>query len=108
MLRDLGRDVPDLEKLYARKLWADFSYPTNIHLHYRIRFGIASVQTDTYTHAFQSCSNIKCKLLALCIPPTRTCVKMEPFVLLAFFPSFIVVFASNLAIFPLKRSVLGA
>ena len=21
---DLGRDVPDLEKLYARKLWADF------------------------------------------------------------------------------------
>ena len=25
--RDLGRDVPDLEKLYARKLWADFSYP---------------------------------------------------------------------------------
>ena len=30
MSRDLGRDVPDLEKLYARKLWADFSYPTNI------------------------------------------------------------------------------
>ena len=29
MSRDLGRDVPDLEKLYARKLWADFSYPTN-------------------------------------------------------------------------------
>ena len=26
MSRDLGRDVPDLEKLYARKLWADFSY----------------------------------------------------------------------------------
>ena len=26
--RDLGRDIPDLEKLYARKLWADFSYPT--------------------------------------------------------------------------------
>ena len=25
--RDLGRDVPDLEKLYARKLQADFSYP---------------------------------------------------------------------------------
>ena len=24
---DLGRDVPDLEKLYARKLWAGFSYP---------------------------------------------------------------------------------
>ena len=24
MSRDLGRDVPDLEKLYARKLWADF------------------------------------------------------------------------------------
>ena len=24
---DLGRDVPDLEKLYARKLRADFSYP---------------------------------------------------------------------------------
>ena len=27
MSRDLGRDVPDLEQLYARKLWADFSYP---------------------------------------------------------------------------------
>ena len=27
MFWDLGRDVPDLEKLYARKLWADFSYP---------------------------------------------------------------------------------
>ena len=26
MSRDLGRDVPDLEKLHARKLWADFSY----------------------------------------------------------------------------------
>ena len=24
MSRDLGRDVPDLEKLYARKLWAVF------------------------------------------------------------------------------------
>ena len=27
MSRDLGRDVPDLEKLYARKLWVDFSHP---------------------------------------------------------------------------------
>ena len=27
MSRDLGRDVLDLEKLCARKLWADFSYP---------------------------------------------------------------------------------
>ena len=27
MSRDLGRDVPDLGKLYARKLWAEFSYP---------------------------------------------------------------------------------
>ena len=27
MFRDLGRDVPDLEKLYARKLWADSSFP---------------------------------------------------------------------------------
>ena len=27
MSRDLGRDVPDLEKLYAGKLWADTSYP---------------------------------------------------------------------------------
>ena len=26
MSRDLGRDVPDLKKLYARKLRADFSY----------------------------------------------------------------------------------
>ena len=29
MSRDLGRDVPDLEKLYARKLWADFSHPSD-------------------------------------------------------------------------------
>ena len=28
MSRYLGRDVPDLEKLYAGKLWADFSYPS--------------------------------------------------------------------------------
>ena len=27
MSRDLGRDVPDLDKHYARKLWADFSFP---------------------------------------------------------------------------------
>ena len=27
MPRDLGRDVPDLEKLCARKLQADFLYP---------------------------------------------------------------------------------
>ena len=26
MSPDLGRDVPELEKLYVRKLWADFSY----------------------------------------------------------------------------------
>ena len=31
MSRDLGRDVPDLEKLYARKLWADFSYPSDLN-----------------------------------------------------------------------------
>ena len=28
MSLDLGRDVPHLEKLYARKLWADFSHPS--------------------------------------------------------------------------------
>ena len=27
MCLDLGRDVPDSEKLYARKLWADFALP---------------------------------------------------------------------------------
>ena len=31
MSRDLGRDVPGLEKLYARELWADFSYPILSH-----------------------------------------------------------------------------
>ena len=36
MSRDLGRDVPDLEQLYARKLWADFSYPPS---KWRGRFG---------------------------------------------------------------------
>ena len=25
MSRDLGRDVPDLDKFYTRKLWVDFS-----------------------------------------------------------------------------------
>ena len=30
MSRDLGQDVPDLEKLYARKLWADFPYPKRL------------------------------------------------------------------------------
>ena len=30
MFRDLGWDVPDLEKLYARKLQADFSYPNKV------------------------------------------------------------------------------
>ena len=28
MSRDLGRDVPGSEKLFARRLWADFSLPT--------------------------------------------------------------------------------
>ena len=26
MSRDLGRDIPGSEKLYARKLWVDFSF----------------------------------------------------------------------------------
>ena len=29
MSQDLGRDVPDLEKFFARKLWAEFSLPRN-------------------------------------------------------------------------------
>ena len=32
MSPDLGRDVPDLEKLYAGKLWADFSHPKHFHV----------------------------------------------------------------------------
>ena len=36
MSRDLGRDVPDLEKLYARKLWADFSHPRNMNIFVRV------------------------------------------------------------------------
>ena len=39
MSQDLGRDVPDLEKLYARKLWADFSYPIQRH-----RVGVEKVR----------------------------------------------------------------
>ena len=27
MSRDLGQDVLDLENFYAKKLWADFSFP---------------------------------------------------------------------------------
>ena len=43
MSRDLGRDVPDLEKLYARKLWADFSYPKDLEFQeIRTPFGIQS------------------------------------------------------------------
>ena len=30
MSQDLGQDVPGLEKLYAGKLWADFSFPVKI------------------------------------------------------------------------------
>ena len=30
MSRDLGRDVPDLENIYARKLWADFFVPYDL------------------------------------------------------------------------------
>ena len=26
MSRDLGRDVPDLAKMYAKKIWADFPF----------------------------------------------------------------------------------
>ena len=39
MSRDLGRDVPELEKLYARKLWADFSYPIK-NGHARVETGV--------------------------------------------------------------------
>ena len=28
LFRSPSQDVPDLEKLYARKLWADFSFPS--------------------------------------------------------------------------------
>ena len=45
MSRDLGRDVPDLEKLYAGKLWADFSYPN-----LSPRFSGISLIADTNTH----------------------------------------------------------
>ena len=45
MSRDLGRDVPDLEKLYARKLWADFSYPTEDN----VQRGQMEGATPTYT-----------------------------------------------------------
>ena len=31
MSQDLGRKVPDLEKVYARKLWADFSFPIFVY-----------------------------------------------------------------------------
>ena len=47
MSRDLGRDVPDLEKLYARKLWADFLYPTRGQAMFGFRFlqgGLGSVR----------------------------------------------------------------
>ena len=40
MSRDLGRDVPDLERLYARKLWADFSYPNVSDLFPRVLFAL--------------------------------------------------------------------
>ena len=39
MSRDLGWDAPDLEKCYARKLWADFSLPTTIPLGCHLEIG---------------------------------------------------------------------
>ena len=47
MSRDLGRDVPDLEKLYARKLWADFSYPIQSS---HKRWGLGGCQGGTNVH----------------------------------------------------------
>ena len=32
---DLGRDVPDLEKLYARNLWAASSYPNDLPVQHK-------------------------------------------------------------------------
>ena len=51
MCQDLGRDVLGLEKLYARKLRADFSYPKNDYqtepYYFRIAFGnFCDVITD--------------------------------------------------------------
>ena len=46
MSRDLGRDVLDLEKLYARKLWADFSHPT-----FSVRLVILGEQARRRRHA---------------------------------------------------------
>ena len=47
MSRDLGRDVPDLEKLYARKLWADFSYPKNVSaLKFDVAFSVPKLPSN--------------------------------------------------------------
>ena len=57
MSRDLGQDVPDLEKLYARELWAAFPYPKLFFP--RINFGI----TLHYLYS----KNLSAEIILLCI-----------------------------------------
>ena len=69
MSRDLGRDVPGSEKLYARKLWADFSFPT-INCHYRelLREGVnrekanrekAHINNEMFFHRLRPLQTVK-------------------------------------------------
>ena len=54
MSRDLGRDVPDLEKFNAGKLWADFPHP----IFKRLYFATTSYQKATEKH-FYGLSTLK-------------------------------------------------
>ena len=61
MSRDLGRDVPDLEKLYARKLWADFLHPTIVpHLSMKAK-GVLGPKLSAKAGSVLSCNANGCQ-----------------------------------------------
>ena len=53
MSRDLGRDVPDLEKLYARKLWADFRSLSKIFLAVPVLPSLPGEKNGSHGSGFQ-------------------------------------------------------
>ena len=84
MSRDLGRDVPDLEKLYARKLWADFSHSSIAAK--LMRCGIASearAAAELATKHEMLMQNVECGIstfrMACCVSlPSRPKLLQKP------------------------------
>ena len=77
MSRDLGQDVPDLQKPYARNLWADFSFP--------ILFGVE--MSSWYRLVFRDLL-----LVSTCFRASRICI---------------LVFGIDFVLFSLELSLLG-